>query len=115
MSKIIRIENLIKQSFNIMYEHYPWGGRWRTLSQGLIHSNLGDSGRDHSDGTWSTYHLLLFAQGETKANGYLFRLNDFGDLWSENDVGEGLLAESWGLAFRGGYIKWEVVKMPNVS
>lgn len=115
MSKIIRIENLIKQSFNIMHEQYPWGGRWRTLSQGLIKVNMGNSETERSFATLSTYHLLLFAQGETKDDGFLLRLNDFGDLWSGNDAGEGLIDETWGLAFQCGYIKWEVVKMPNVS
>lgn len=119
---MIRIENLSHQSFNLMIDwsaprFYGWSGprgKWRTLSQGVIAYNLGYTERENSAGTLSTYHLLLYARDDA-ANGWILRLNDYGDFWSDNDAGEGLLVESATIAFKGDYIKWEVVKMPDVS
>jgi hypothetical protein len=119
MSKIIRIENLAKQSFNLMVDFTPnsiFGravgnnGNWRTLSQGVIAYNLGYLDIERSAGTLTTYHLLLFNKD---ANGWIIRLNDYGDVWGQNDAGDGFLVESCAIAVQGDYIRWEFVKIPG--
>lgn len=118
MSKIVRIENSIKQSFNLMIDlsiSNFWGaaldnGKWRTLSQGILKYNMGYLSPIESAGTLTNYHLLL---KNKDAGGWIIRLNDYGDFWGQNDAGEGLLAESCAIAVQGDYIRWEVVKIPG--
>lgn len=106
MSKVIRIENSIKQAFNILIEPNPLRGKWRTLTQGVIKHNLGYTTSRGSAGTLTTYHLLLCNYNDQ----WGIRLNDFGDFWGDNDAGEGVLLESWADGFKDDVIRWEYVK-----
>jgi hypothetical protein len=111
MSKVIRIENRIKQWFNILIEPNPLRGKWRTLSQGVIKYNMGFTTSESSAGTLTTYHLLL-CNFDSK---WGIRLNDFGDFWGANDGGDGILVEPWSVAFQDDVIRWEVVKFYEIS
>ena len=110
MSKIIRIENAIHQSFNIMYEWFPSGGRWRTLSSGILWRNRGYTSPWYSVGDAFTYNLNLC---DFEEHSWGLRLNEFGDFWGENDAGNGLLNDGGAVGIQSGVIRWEVVKMPE--
>lgn len=119
MNKVLRIENIIKQSFNLMIDFTlgisDWG-KWQTLNQGVISYNMGFTKEYRIKGTFSSYDLYLHAIDDKKNDkGWIIRLNNFGDFWGSNDAGEGHLVESCAIDIQGDYIRWEVVKIPNIS